>query len=128
MGKHGYNHGDLGWTELNSTDAGGAMDFYSQLAGWENKGEPMPGYHVFGKGEEMLGGVQNLGDGDTTPRWMPYITVSDLDAALSKAKQLGASQLGDTVELPDDAGRIAVIRDPQGLLTGLAQYPPMETG
>lgn len=122
MGQLGYNPGDLGWNELNTTDAAAAADFYAALAGWEKKGEPMPGYHVFGRGDEMLGAVTNLQNGETTPRWMPYITVADLDATLAKAKELGASVVVPPMALPEDGGHIAVIKDPQGAITGLAQY------
>ncbi len=125
MGQHGYNHGDIGWTELNTTDTGAALDFYSNLIGWEKKAEPMPGYHVFGSGEEMLGGVKNLEGGETAPRWMPYITVTDLDATLAKVGDLGGTQVGDPMPLPD-GGRFAIITDPQGGITGLAQYAKKE--
>jgi uncharacterized protein len=121
MGKHGYNPGDLGWTELNTTDAGAALEFYRQIAGWEKQAEPMPGCNVVGSGEEMLGGIQNLKDGESTPRWMPYITVADIEATLAKVKELGGSQIGETAPLPD-GGKMAVIKDPQGAVTGLAQY------
>lgn len=120
MGKHGYNPGDIGWTELNTTAVADALDFYSKLVGWENKGEPMPGYNVFGSGEEMLGGIQAEKDGEA-PRWMPYITVSDIDATLAKLSELGGIQVGETMPLPD-GGRMAIIKDPQGAITGLAQY------
>ena len=122
MGQHGYNQGDLGWSELHTADAGKALDFYSALVGWESKGEPMPGYHVFGSSSEMLGGITNLQHGETTPSWMPYITVDDLEATLAKATSLGATICMPPMALPNDGGHIAIIKDPQGLATGLAQY------
>ena len=33
MGKHGYNHGDIGWCQLNTTDADAAVKFYTELLG-----------------------------------------------------------------------------------------------
>ena len=122
MGQQGYTQGDLGWSELSTTNAEEAIGFYSALAGWEIKGEPAPGYHCFGKGSEMLGGITALQPGDTTPRWMPYITVEDLDATIVKAESLGASVCLPPMPLPNDGGRIAIIKDPQGVMTGLAQY------
>ncbi|MDA0814016.1 MAG: VOC family protein [Verrucomicrobia bacterium] len=122
MGQLGYTQGDLGWSELNTTNAAAAVDFYSALVGWEKKGEPMPGYHVFGREGEMLGGITNLQPGDTTPRWMPYITVNDLKATLAKAESLGASIILPPMALPQDGGHIAIIKDLQGVATGLAQY------
>ena len=122
MGQHGYTQGDLGWSELSTTDSTKAVDFYSALVGWEKKGEPMPGYTVFGRGDEMLGGITGLQEGDTTPHWMPYITVDDLEATLAKATSLGATTILPPMALPEDGGHIAIIKDPQGVATGLAQY------
>src|SRR5690349_5372788 len=92
MGEHGYNHGDLGWTELTTANALDALDFYANLVGWEKKGAPAPGYNVFGRGDEMFGGITEPQQGcEGPPRWMPYITVDDLDATLAKAENLGAT-------------------------------------
>ncbi|BCU79094.1 VOC family protein [Luteolibacter sp. LG18] len=123
MGQHGYNQGDLGWSELTTTSAADAISFYGSLVGWEKKGEPAPGYHVFGRGEEMLGGITQPQEGcGGPPRWMPYTTVEDLDATLQKAEGLGAKTILPPMPLPEDSGRIAIIQDPQGVMTGLAQY------
>ena len=122
MGQLGYTHGDLGWSQLNTTDAAAALDFYAGLVGWEKKGEPAPGYHIFGREDEALGGICNLQEGETAPSWMPYITVDDLDATLAKVEGLGGSVMMPPMSLPEDSGRIAIIRDPQGVATGLAQY------
>ncbi len=125
MGQQGYTQGDLGWSELNTTDAAGALSFYSALVGWESKGEPMPGYHVFGNSTEMLGGISDAHSGEgekKAPQWMPYITVDDLDATLAKVEGLGGAVIMPAMAIPNDGGRIAIIKDPQGVATGLAQY------
>jgi uncharacterized protein len=125
MGQLGYTQGDLGWSELNTTSAAGAMSFYSSLVGWESKGEPMPGYHIFGRGDEMLGGISDMQcgqDAQKAPQWMPYITVDDIDATLAKVEGLGGSIVMPPCDIPNDGGRIAIIQDPQGVKTGLAQY------
>ena len=85
----------------------------------------MPGYHVFGNGTEMLGGISDAhcGEGEKkAPQWMPYITVDDLDATLAKVEGLGGSVIMPAMAIPNDGGRIAIIKDPQGVATGLAQY------
>jgi uncharacterized protein len=129
MGQQGYTQGDLGWSELNTTSAAGAMSFYSALVGWESKGEPMPGYHVFGRGDEMLGGISDAhcgeGEGKKSPQWMPYITVDDIDATLARVEGLGGAIVMPPCDIPNDGGRIAIIKDPQGVATGLAQYKKM---
>jgi predicted enzyme related to lactoylglutathione lyase len=122
MGQLGYNHGDLGWTQLSTSDPVKALQFYRDLAGWESMGEPGEGYYVFGKGNEALGGITCCNEGEIVPRWMPYITVDDLDAALAKAESLGAKVILSPTPLPEDCGRVAIFEDPQGVATGLAQY------
>ena len=121
MGQQGYTQGDLGWSELTTTDAAGALNFYSALVGWESKGEPMPGYHVFGRGTEMLGGISDAHCGEGEKK-APYISVDDLDATLAKVQGLGGSVIMPAMAIPNDGGRIAIIKDPQGVATGLAQY------
>jgi len=122
MGQLGYTQGDLGWSELSTSNADAAVKFYLAVVGWENKGEPCPGYHVVGRGDEMLAGISKIDGGNKTPGWMPYITVDDLDAALAKVEKLGGSICQQATPLPEDSGRIAIIKDPQGVTTGLAQY------
>lgn len=127
MGKHGYNQGDLGWSQLTTTNASDALEFYRNLVGWQSKGEAAPGYHIFGSSEEALGGItQPQGDQGGPPHWMPYITVDDLDATLAKAESLGATVVLPPMPLPEDSGWIAIIKDPQGVATGLAQYVKKE--
>jgi predicted enzyme related to lactoylglutathione lyase len=122
MGQLGYTQGDIGWTQLTTSTPADAIHFYSNLVGWELKGEPAPGYFVFGRAGEALGGITSLQPGETTPSWMPYITVDDLDATLTKAGSLGATVILPPMPLPEDGGHIAIIKDPQGVMTGLAQY------
>lgn len=125
MGQHGYTQGDLGWSELSTTNASDSLNFYSELVGWEAKGEPMPGYRIFGRGDEMLGGITDMKcpDGSSKPaQWMPYITVDDLDATLAKVEGLGGTVIMPAMAIPNDGGHIAIIKDPQGVTTGLAQY------
>ncbi len=121
MGKHGYNHGEIGWCQLNVSDPGKTIDFYSELVGWEKKEAPMPDYHVFANGEESLGGITNIPEGSETPGWIPYITVSDLEAFMAKLESLGGAVVMPPQPLPD-GGKLMVFKDPCGGVTGAAQY------
>jgi len=123
MGQHGYNQGDIGWSSLHTKDAEAGINFYADLIGYEKKPGPTPDYHVFARGDEMLGGVTGYAEGQTGPAWVPYITVNDIEATLAKAGELGASIVQPISPLPD-GGKIAIIKDPQGGVTGLAQYAP----
>ena len=127
VGQHGYTPGDFGWIELYTTNAKDSLDFYTALTGWELKPGPMPEYHVVGRGDEMLGGITNLQEGESVPRWMPYLTVEDLNATVAKAESLGATIVMPPMAIPGSeeagvGGHIAIIKDPQGVMTGLAQY------
>lgn len=122
MGQLGYNQGDLGWNQLNTSDPAAALDFYSKLVGWEMAGEPMPGYHVFKVGDEMLGGVTEPTEPGAGPSWMPYITVTNIDETLANVEGLGGEILAPKSPLPEDGGFMAVIKDPTGSVTGLCQY------
>lgn len=122
MGQQGYTHGDFGWTQLTTTNTAEALKFYTALIGWEKKAEPVPDYHMVGRADEALGGITNMKPDDSAPGWMPYITVDDLDATLSKVEALGGKIDMPATDLPNNAGRIAIIVDPQGVATGLAQY------
>jgi uncharacterized protein len=127
MGKTGYNEGDIGWQQLNTESAESTLGFYVGVFGWEKKGEPMPGYHVFGKGDEMLGGITTPAEGQGGKGWIPYVTVTDLDATLVKVNSEGGKVLTGPNSLPD-GGRMAIIADPSGNATGVAQYAQVPSG
>jgi len=53
------------------------------------------------------------------PHWLIYFTVTNCDAALETAKSLGGEVLFGPFAVPD-VGNIAVIKDPQGAVFGIA--------
>ena len=107
--------------QLGTSEPTSALQFYSDLVGWSNNGEPMPGYHVFGSGGENFGGIMALEKGQPGPAWVPFITVNDIEASVAKAQELGGSVVQPVTSI-GEAGSIAVIADPTGAVTGLAQY------
>src|ERR1700753_3409175 len=96
--------GTFSWTDLNTTDQEAAKAFYSGLFGWEIEGKG---------GGAIAPQPQQQRDAGVPPAWNSYITVADADATAAKAAELGA-----TVHAPPfdvmEAGRMAVIQDPQG--------------
>jgi len=50
-------------------------------------------------------------------RWVPYVTVDNLDAAVNKAVDLGGTVVRDKVSGP--AGRSVIVADPGGALVAL---------
>ncbi len=109
--------GTIGWNELITKDKESSIQFYTQLFGWTTESMEMPGgesYTMFKKNGEMVGGcVTPPGDAQDAPgMWMSYIGVEDLDAAVSKARELGAKICQERVDIP--MGSFAIIMDPQG--------------
>ncbi len=108
--------GTIGWNELCTHDAKGSVEFYTQLMGWTAQEMPMPtgSYTIFSQGSEMVGGcVAMPPEAKGAPTmWMSYINVEDLDAAVAKARELGAKVCKERTDLP--TGRFAIITDPQG--------------
>ncbi|MCI3273932.1 VOC family protein [Streptomyces cylindrosporus] len=116
--------GSLSWTELYTTDATAAKEFYGSVLGWQFGDMELPGgggtYTLItpaGRGEDrMQGGLmeltaKDLSLADGRPYWHPVFAVADCDAAVAQVTGNGGSvQMG-----PADAegvGRLAVCLDP----------------
>lgn len=106
--------GAMTWNELNSHDVEKAQTFFSELFGW--RGEQMEsGYVVLYNDDEQVGGITPLDEqwGDAPAHWMVYFAVDDADATAQRAEALGGTVLNGPFDVPQ-AGRMAVIQDPQG--------------
>jgi predicted enzyme related to lactoylglutathione lyase len=100
-------------------DIEAAMQFYSHL--FESEGERVsPGRHYFDLGGTIFALYDPLADGDDDAEWRHhpnqyvYISVSDVEATLGRARDLGASLLSDAVELMPWGERLFYARDPFG--------------
>jgi predicted enzyme related to lactoylglutathione lyase len=103
----------LCWNELMTSDIEAARDFYKGLFGWNLKvSAEYTEVHV---GERPAGGMMQMPpDMRGMPAsWSPYFAVDDCDAAVAKAKSLGAQVYVSPTEIPT-VGRFAVLADPQG--------------
>ena len=122
-------HGVFSWNELMTDDLEGAKAFYGGLFGWTFsespiKEGPMAGQkYVCGHvGEDMAAGLMGKppGEGNMPSYWGAYVTVDSLEASLEKVDALGGRTLLPPTEIPN-AGRFAVIQDPQGAVLGIFQ-------
>lgn len=116
--------GSLTWTELYTTDAEAAKDFYAGVFGWQYSEMKMPGdsgvYTVITPAglpeERMQGGLMELPKESLElsggrPYWHPVFEVADCDAAVAAAAGNGGSvQMGP--EDVEGVGRLAVCLDP----------------
>lgn len=115
-----YTPGTFAWTDLATTDQDAAKRFYGQLFGWAANDQPA--------GEGIVYSMMQIDGKDVAaiapqppqqseagvpPAWQSYISVASADEAADRAQKLGA-----TVHAPPfdvmEAGRMAVIQDPQG--------------
>ncbi|MEU8620540.1 VOC family protein [Streptomyces sp. NPDC048623] len=116
--------GSLNWTELYTSDAAGARDFYGSVFGWQFSDMPMPGgtpgtYTLITPAglpeERMQGGLMQLSKDDLAlaggrPYWHPVFAVEDCDAAVAAATANGGTvQMGP--ENAEGVGRLAVCLD-----------------
>lgn len=118
--RDGFPQGTFCWVDLSTTDEDGAKSFYADLLGWEADDMPVGEGAVYSmqvlRGKQVAaiaGQPQQQREAGVPPLWNNYVWVESADAA---AEQAGA--LGATVHAPPfdvlDAGRMAVIQDPQG--------------
>ena len=113
------------WNELITPDPAAALKFYGGLFGWTSEAfEAVPGqpYTLLKLGYRSFGGVMAPPMPGIPPHWLHYVTVTSVEDSFAKATSLGAT----TCLPPTDigvAGRIAVLKDPQGAVFGLHQHP-----
>ncbi len=140
-------HGSVNFNNLVTADLKQAEAFYGAVFGWKALTLPsgimwtLPGYgnHLeestpglrkqmaeMGAPDgfiDVVAAVEPMAGGDSAPaHWTVTFGVDDLDAAVTKAQQLGAT----IVTKPHDApwSRQAVIEDPQGASFVTSQFVP----
>ena len=112
--------GRCGWNELSTSDAIGALDFYTSQFGWE-KGDAMPmgeagDYRFINHHGLMLGAIFPATAGafkDERPHWRYYFRVPSIGAAKTAAEQAGGTIRIGPMEVPG-GDHILVGTDPQG--------------
>jgi uncharacterized protein len=115
-----YTPGTFSWSDVNTTDQEGAKQFYGGLFGWEYDDTPAGEGVVYSMAKldgKFVAAIspqpEQQRQAGVPPAWNSYITVDSADDAAAKAGELGA-----TVHAPPfdvfEAGRMAVIQDPQG--------------
>lgn len=108
------------WNECCTRDAAAALAFYERVFGFGHetmRAGPAP-YHVLTHGGVPRGGLMPSPDPVAPSGWMPYVSVSDCDAAVAKAASLGARTLLAPMDMPD-VGRFAVLMDSVGAAIGV---------
>lgn len=116
--------GKFVWHDLVTDDPRAAQRFYGGLFGWTFERSARPGgdapYVLIRSEGRYVGGivdVEDPRDGDYS-RWLGYLSVPDVDAAVRATRRAGGEALAAPVNLGDRL-RAAAVRDPQGALLGL---------
>jgi predicted enzyme related to lactoylglutathione lyase len=112
-------HGALCWNELATPDMEASANFYSRLFGWttESFESPGPPYLIIKNRDGWSnGGIREAASSEPC-YWLVYFGVDDLDAALSRVRELGGSCITDVMEM--GPGRFAAVQDPQGAVFAL---------
>jgi predicted enzyme related to lactoylglutathione lyase len=115
-----YAPGTFCWTDLATTDPDAAKRFYSGLFGWEDVDVPVGNGSVYSMqrvdGKEVAAIAlqpQQQREAGVPPLWNSYVAVESADDAASRAGELGATVHAPAFDVLE-AGRMAVIQDPQG--------------
>ncbi|MEU8687911.1 VOC family protein [Streptomyces sp. NPDC048665] len=116
--------GALVWNELHTDDVHAATRFYQEVFG--TGVERTPGTDsrwALQAGGRTVGGVTLLADAppDTPAHWLTYFAVDDVDSTVDAlVKRDGTVR---TAPFDTAAGRMSVVRDPQGALLALLKPP-----
>jgi predicted enzyme related to lactoylglutathione lyase len=111
------------WIDLATTDLSGAQKFYSAVFGWVFS-SPAPDYGGYVNatmdGKLVAGLMPNDPQWNSPDGWTTYLHSDDIDATLSAVTAAGGKSCGGAMDIPAK-GRMAMISDPAGALTGLWQ-------
>lgn len=119
--------GTFSWVDLATTDAAGAKRFYGELFGWEFEDSPVGEgvvYTMCRVGGKEVCALSEQGEQERSvgipPHWNNYVTVDDVDALTTRARELEANVAMDPFDVMD-AGRMSVVADPTGAFFSMWQ-------
>lgn len=105
--------------ELSTDNVKSALKFYSTVFGWKANSVPGMDYTMIDMGKDKGGGgvTKKMMPGQPTA-WLPYITVDNVKAAMSKVTKAGGKALVPFQSL-GEMGAIGVFMDPTGAALGI---------
>ena len=107
------------WYDVMTTDTKAAESFYRTVIGWDIKDSGMAdrSYSLLSVGSTMIGGLMPIPEEaramGTSPMWMGYIGVDDVDACAERVTAAGGVVHRPPEDIPG-IGRFAVVADPDG--------------
>jgi hypothetical protein len=123
-----YAPGNFCWYECGTTDAAAARRFYCDVFGWSAVEMPMPegvegSYTMLRLGDADIAGLYEMSGpmfAGVPSHWMSYVSVTDADRSVDRARELGGEVVVAPVDVPG-VGRIAFLADPAGARFALFQ-------
>jgi len=127
-----YKAGEFCWVDLRATDAADAKRFYGEVFGWvatdsSQEGHP---YSMFRHGSDTVAGLGEMSAemkaGGVPVVWNSYVAVEDIEEAVARATELGASVMFPP-QKGGESGWLAFLTDPEGAVFALWQALPAGT-
>lgn len=124
-----YKPGTPCWIDLMVPDQQAAIDFYSDLFGWQGEVGPPEtgGYAVCTlKGKPVAGIMKAMNPDGTVPDplpptvWTTYLSTDGIDSTVKSVTDAGGTVMMGPMDVMD-LGKMAVISDPTGAVVGLWQ-------
>jgi predicted enzyme related to lactoylglutathione lyase len=119
--------GAFTWNELDTRDIPAAKSFYPEVFGWQPNDMEMDGsaYTEWKLGDRSVAGMMPMPEmvpPEVPANWLVYFAVTDCDAAVAKATDLGATALVPATDIMP--GRFAVLSDPAGAVFAIIKTNP----
>lgn len=116
--------GKVIWNDLVTEDIAAARRFYGELFGWsfQETGLRDRTYILTRSGGVLVAGIFELprhSDRGVYSRWLPYVSVTDVDASVARAAAAGGRVIVAARNV--GLGRVAVITDTEGAVIGFAR-------
>ena len=117
------------WVDTSQPDPEAAAAFYGGLFGWEfeDRTPPgMPGRYLVAqlRGRDVAAVSSPPPGAPPAPAWSTYVAVNSADEAVARALAADGTAVMEPADI-SDAGRLAVIADPEGAVIGVWQANDM---
>jgi uncharacterized protein len=102
------------WHDLNTKDLEGSKRFYGEIFNWKLDASANGPYSHITAGDQMIGGMRQLGANEPQPTsWLAYVVVDDVASTVSNIMSAGGKVYMPTMTL-ENVGTFAVTADPSG--------------
>ena len=102
------------WHDLNTKDLDGSKKFYGEIFNWKLESSDNGPYIHITAGDEMIGGVRQMGADEPQPtNWLGYVVVDDVATTVSSITSAGGKVHVPATTL-ENVGTFAVTADPTG--------------